>query len=147
MYHTLETIQNHINTIPDKKWQELLNLVPEIEKKKGFGKWIGDDNSRNRTMRLPYIIPDKIVIDFVRNIHELNLVIAFDWTQWKQGNEMLRKKEFDPSDCTLKEICMFFTLFIRVDRFNEGFLVAQFEDGNVLKLLKQIKNILSSNPK
>lgn len=144
MYYTLETIQNHINSISEIDWQQLLKLIPEIEKKKNFGKWIGGDNSRNRTMRLPYIIPDKIVTDFTHTIHNLNLVIAFDWTQWKQGSEMLRKKEFDPSHCSLKEICMFFTLFIRVDRFNEGFLVAQFEDGNVLKLLKRMRSIISS---
>ena len=68
---------------------------------------------------------------------------AFNWMKWQEN---AREFENDPekvgrADATT--IQKLFTTHVRADRFCEGHLVAMFENGHILSLLRRLKVIRS----
>ncbi|RMH64436.1 MAG: hypothetical protein D6677_04715 [Calditrichaeota bacterium] len=63
---------------------------------------------------------------------------------WKEGTKIVSDASFDFDTLDLITKCKLITYIVRQDRFNEGFLVSQFESGLMLKILKSLeKEVLS----
>lgn len=139
MYNDLKNISLTIKSISKKDWEKLFKLIPEIEKTKGFvesGGIVDDPNNPEGFMITP-IIEKNIVWDLEKTLDELNLLIAFDWSNWDEGRKIASSQDFEDKDTiTLLKLI---SAFIRNNRFCDGALAGQFENKSIEKILKQIK--------
>lgn len=89
-----------------------------------------------------YTIPGRLVTELVDKISGMGLVPVFDWNSWTEGMEMISKNDTDYSKLELVTLTKLFTVMVRQDRFSDGFLIACFERGVMLSVLKAIKTKL-----
>lgn len=125
-------LENHLKTISSPDWERLLRFIPALQQKKVFGRWEGGDQD-------PYIVPDDDVEHFFDTVHQLGLMVFFDWTTWHKGKEAWANKAYDFNQMTLPELCKMITMLIRSDRFNEGLLVESFDRGIMLRILLAVR--------
>jgi len=133
-----------IKAMTREDWKPLLALIPEIEKTKRFGTRYGGEENDDGTLSMPYMAPEPIVEQFIKVVYTLSIIIPFDWMSWKEGTKIVSDASFDFDTLNLITKCQLITYIVRQDRFNEGFLVSQFESGLMLKILKSLeKEVLS----
>jgi len=125
-------LENHLKTISIPDWDRLFRFIPTLQQKTVFGRWEGTDQD-------PYIVPDAEVEEFFDTIHDLGLMVFFDWTDWTKGKQAWKNKTYDFQQMTLPELCKMITMLIRGDRFNEGLLVESFDRGIMLRILLAIR--------
>ena len=136
---TLENLTTHLASIDKTEWHKLSRLIPEIESTESFGDMKISEKMEDGLMAFPYIVPSKVVDDFYQTVFELGIVPVFDWINWQNGKDLLDNNETNYSELDIVTLCKLFTIILRVDRFNEGYLVTCFEKGIILKILKGIK--------
>lgn len=122
-------LQNQINNITNQQWSSLFHLIPQISEANNFGHW---ENY--------YFSESKLIQQFRKLAYDLPLVVKFDWTNWTEGKTALQNKIFDFNAQDLPFLCRIITLIIRQDRFSEGYLVTNFKNGTIEKILNAIKN-------
>lgn len=127
-----------INTIRKEEWNQLLNLIPEIEKTDNFGKPGGLKKYKDGTVSFPFYIHTEIVNQFVKIAYDTGIIIPFDWSGWKQGQVMFRDNDFDFDSVDVFTKCKLITAIVRADRFSDGVLIEAFRSGLILKVLKSI---------
>lgn len=125
-------LENHLKTISTPNWNRLFTFIPTLQQKTVFGRWEGSDQN-------PYIVPDAEVGRFSDTVHDLGLMVFFDWTGWSKGKEAWMNKSYDFTQMTLPELCKMITMLVRGDRFNEGLLVEAFDRGVMLRILLAIR--------
>jgi len=135
----LEKFQEHLNTIKREDWERLFARLPEIEKANSFGREVASQQNDDGTFSFPYWDNSFIVDDICSIINELQLSPSFDWNSWKEGRLILESKDFDFTTLDTFTLCKFFTTIIRANRFMDGYLVFNFENGNVFKIISAIK--------
>jgi hypothetical protein len=118
--------------------QSIRELVGKIEAFSGFGSLNVPHKNRDGSVNYPYWEQSDIVVSFVNLAHRIPLMVEYDWVSWKEGRKILLSGDFDLKTLDLLKKCKLITMMIRADRFNEGFLVQQFENGNVLRLLRSV---------
>lgn len=132
--------QKQIDAITKDNWQKLFNLVPEIEKNDKFGVLeTGGSLNENVHFMSEWNWSD-ITSKFVELIYELKLVLNFDWGKWSEGQEILKHEDQDFKSLDNLTLCKLITMIVRADRFADGFLISNFENGKVLKILKALEN-------
>lgn len=143
----IEDIQNHINSLSDNDWNRIFNLIPEIEQSDKFGNVAGGKEITKGVSQFPYWDWSETTQKFVKTMYDLNLVINFDWMDWKEGSTLLQNK--NPDFSTIDSVTLFklLTTIIRADKFNDGFLISNFENDNILKIVKTLKNNVNENSK
>lgn len=124
-------LENHLKKISSPQWDRLLNFIPALQEKEVFGRWEGTEQN-------PYIVPDAEVDHFSETVHDLGLMVFFDWTGWAKGKQAWMNKSYDFQQMTLPELCKMITMLVRGDRFNEGLLVESFDRGIMLRILQAI---------
>jgi len=130
----------HIKNVNINDWKKLFDFIPLIRERKSFGEMEGLDKNPDRTLQFPYIIPEKVVEDFVDLMYELDLVVDFDRERREEERAVIATGDFHDQDAvTLIKIL---TTLIRSDRFNEGTLVEAFENGTIVKILTRLKNLI-----
>lgn len=117
---TLYFINDVLKNIDKNKLQNLFDLIPEFE------------------MENFNLIEDK----FPRITYNLNIVINFDWNNWNEGNEFFQNPDFNMVNYSFTDLCKLITIFIRYDRFHEGFLYSQICKGNVLKVIQRMRDLM-----
>lgn len=127
-----------ISKYTQKDWQPLLDLIPEIEKTREFGKIGGGGKDKNGVLIMPYSIPSEIVCRFEEIVYDIPIVISFDWGSWSKDNSIIHSQNFDYDTIDIPTKCMAITTFVRANRFVDGVLVDAFEKGIILKILKSI---------
>jgi hypothetical protein len=144
MYSNLIEITEIVNKLSLNDWNKVFKLIPEIEKTKDFvesGGIVDDPNNPEGFMITP-IIEKRIVWDLEKTLDELNLLIAFDWSNWDEGRKIANNQDFENKDTiTLLKLI---SAFIRNNRFCDGALAGKFEDKSIEKILKQIKKNIES---
>jgi len=136
----LDKIEDHIVRFPSDKWNKLFALIPIIESTKEFiiRGGIEEDEDDSDIFNITPVIEAKVVLDFERIMYELNLVIDYDWPDWREGHEFAGKRAYKNLDAiTLLKLL---TAFIRNNRFCDGALADRFQDGSILSILKVLKN-------
>ncbi|MCF6367095.1 MAG: agmatine deiminase family protein [Bacteroidales bacterium] len=118
----LNCITWNIESMYYKKWEKLFDLVPEIQTPGNI---------------------DNLISKFIVLIHEIGVVmIDFDWMNWNEGKNNLEGRNFDVSESDFIDLCRFMTVFGRAEKFTQGFLDVHIKNGNVLKVIEEIKNRL-----
>jgi G:T/U-mismatch repair DNA glycosylase len=137
--------KKQIEAIPSSDWTRLFELITEIENSKIFGTLSAGEEVANKVFQLPYWDWSDITRRFIQVAYEIKIVLDFDWGNWSEGISMIEngKREFDKLD-TLT-LCKLMTMILRADRFNDGFLVSNLENGTILKILKALKSSLGEN--
>lgn len=125
-------LENHLRTISMPQWERLLALIPALQQKQVFGHWEGSEQTL-------FMVPEKEVLLFFDLVHELGLMVFFDWTHWTKGKQAWMNKTYDFNEMTLPELCKMVTMLIRGDRFNDGLLVESFDRGVILRILLAIR--------
>ena len=135
----LEDFKEHLKTISLNDWCKLFELLPEIEKTERFGELV--INQKDGIFNFPYYDSSNIVTRFVKVSYELKIVPTFDWMKWKEGKVVLENEtEVDFESFDEITLCKFIGTIIRADRFSEGYLVSNFKNGVVQKILQSLKN-------
>lgn len=135
----LEKLSEHIESITPDKWYTLFELLPEMERTKKYSELKGGEKIADKTYLMPYIEPSEIVSKFHTIIYKLDLVPVFDWSVWEEGRTILKDEDYDFNQLDIITLCKLLTVIVRADRFNEGFLVSNFENGIVPKIINAIK--------
>lgn len=76
-----------------------------------------------------------IVDEFRQEAYRLGIVVSFDWSAWNEGKVLLADRSSGFTHLDLETLCKLVTVIIRQDRFCEGSLASQFEDGTVGRIL------------
>ena len=134
-----------INAYTQQDWEPLFALIPKIENTLVFGEWIEEDKDEEGFIQFPYCEPAPVVSQFLKIVYAIPVVINFDWGAWDEGRSMAGDKNFDFDSTDLITKCKLITAIVRNDRFCEGALVAAFESGVMLKILKSIEKEVIGN--
>jgi hypothetical protein len=81
------------------------------------------------------------VSEFVQLLYDSNFIFSFDWPSW--GNEAVKYYE-NPDELSRADLMILRKLMIahvRGDRFNEGHLLAMFNEGHINAILRRLKEI------
>ena len=135
---TLEELPEQIQNLSEQDWNRLFSFIPKIEKANSFGKIVVDQKTEDGVMQFPYAVTTPLVNDFYHTIYNMKLVVVFDWMDWTEGREMLEKQAYAGQDVIT--LCKLLTTIIRADRFSEGYLLSAFKHGDILAILKEMKN-------
>lgn len=141
----MEEFRNHIDALRPNDWNRLFALLPEIEDTTIFGEVKESEIREDRSFSFPYWISHDVVDKVVNTISELNLMPVFDWNNWKEGRSILNNPSFDYKTLDTITLCKLFTVIIRANRFNDGYLVSCFKNGIVPKIIKAIRQNETKN--
>lgn len=124
-------------------WQPLLDLIPEIEAMAARGEKFGEMKGGEQAhwwsaIQLPWMDPSPIVNRFSALVVELGGFVPFEW---ERGDEdagdgaATAAADFDRAKDVFTT-CQRFTALMQSDLYVEGALVAAFESGQIVHLLK-----------
>ena len=142
----IRNFEKHLKSLTQKEWESLIDLLPEIESTKNFGERIEPELLDDGSYSFPYWRRSEIVNKTFDAIDLLNLTPVFDWMNWEEGRESLGNENFDFSKVDIITLCKFLTCIIRLDRFSEGHLVANFENGTIENIIKNLSFKLKEEP-
>jgi hypothetical protein len=137
----------YISTLTKKDWMKLTCFIPEIENTTEFETKIDYSKKADYsedTIYLPYYQEIELVWKFRNQFIELNLQLDFDWSHWEAGRQFISYLDQHINNLDLLTILKLLTAIIRNDRFCEGALASRFADGNILLLLKRLKEITNT---
>lgn len=135
----LANLPDHLKSLEKKDWAKLFELQDAIASTKEFGK-LGESNVlQEGSLAFPHFSSAKIVDEFQEIAYELGLVINFDWSNWKEGKEILSNRTLNYRDLDVVILCKLITVIIRGDRFVDGTLKGAFENGIVQKIVSALE--------
>ena len=134
----LEELPNHLSKLKPEDWNKLFNLIPEMEATKKFGELIIDQKGKDGVFQFPYYVNDEVVDRFIDIAYKLGIVPDFDWMDWKEGKKFLNNPKHDFTKLDAITLCKLLTVIIRADRFNEGFLVQNFQNGVIPNIINAL---------
>jgi hypothetical protein len=141
----IEKLPGHIKSLSLGDWNKLFSLLSEIEHTKEFGKVKGGEELNDGSIKMLYWESSEIVDKFFHAVHELGIVPVFDWANWKEGKAIIHNPKQDFNSLDIVALCKLFTLIIRTDRFNDGFLVSAFQNGTLPKIICALKDKINLN--
>jgi hypothetical protein len=136
---------SHLNTLQPHDWDKLFALLPEIQQTAKFGTLEGGEPNENGVAHMPFWKSAQVVGDFVRVFYDLDLGVDFDWTSWTEGERMLNDESYDYTTLDTITLCKLLTAIIRADRFDDGYLIVNFENGVVPKIIRAIQHNVESS--
>jgi hypothetical protein len=136
----LSKLPEHLRALKSEDWAKLFDLLKESSSVKQFGELKGMEKLQQENSTFPYYINAAVVDKFLKVVRELDIVPDFDWPGWKEGKEILNDEMQDYEKLDEVTLCKLFTVIIRSDRFNEGYLAGSFNDGTVQKIIGALKN-------
>ncbi|OWY20243.1 hypothetical protein BVG80_16225 [Sphingobacteriales bacterium TSM_CSM] len=113
--------------------------MPEIEQTKNFTEPIVHKEAGEGILILPAYSDAEIVSKFMDVVFRLELSPVFDWTSWEEGRQMLSVPNPGFDELDIVTLCKLFTVIIRQNRFFEGFLAFNFENGNIQAIIRSLQ--------
>jgi hypothetical protein len=135
----LEKFPEYLDSLSIADWERLFMLIPEIEETKEFGKLRDMDTLPNGGLTMPYWEESSLVPTVQNVILDLKLTPVFDWIGWDYGKEIVMQKDHEIPELDNLTLCKLLTVILRADRFNDGFLLLNFENGTMLKILQNLQ--------
>lgn len=105
-----------------------------------FGEFIVKDG------QFPYVKFSKPAEAFVQMAYDADWMYSFSWMDW-QGTKEARRLLSDPeflANASVTQLSKLITLLIRRDRFVEGELLAAYDNGLLLGIVRRAVEILKS---
>lgn len=135
----LENLQAHLDAMDPAAWNQLYELVRAIYIENEFGKIQESQKKTGAYLEFPHWVYTSKIADFNRMVYDMDIVIGFDWLEWKEGQAMLKDSNQEYADLDGIMLCKLITLIVRAERFYEGYLNNCFENGSVLKIATALK--------
>ncbi len=142
----LENFKEHLDTISRQDWLKLLGLIDDIDKIDMSAKT--DGSEKNDIIYLTNLSETEIASKFITISYELKLIPIFDWMEWEEGKNTLQNsllENFEKYD--IVALCKFIGTIIRLDRFNEGYLIYHLKNKTISKILNSLKNKILNEDK
>ena len=136
------TEENYIEVIESyqkKDWQPVFDLIQEIDSSDKFYEIVESKKNEDGVISMPYFKTSETIDKFLKIVHNLPLMVVFDWSGWEEGTNMINDIDFDYDKIDIPTKCKIITAIVRKDRFCEGTIASAFEDGLILKILKSIQ--------
>jgi len=137
--HDLETFPTHLKSITPTEWSKLFELNDRILNSKSFGEMAGGEKIEENVSTFPYWKWSDITTEFNKTVHDMKLIVSFDWPDWEEGIQLLRDRKQTFHDLDEITLCKLMTVIVRADRFSDGTLVGALEDGTISKILSALK--------
>ena len=137
--HDLETFPTHLKSITPTEWSKLFELNDRILNSKSFGEMAGGEKIEENVSTFPYWKWSDITTEFNKTVHDMKLIVSFDWPDWEEGSKLLRDHKQTFQDLDEITLCKLMTVIVRADRFSDGTLVGALEDGTISKILSALK--------
>ncbi len=131
--------QKLIGKIPNEDIQRLLSFIPQIENSKMFGSLAGGQKITENFYFESYTSPTEMVSEFARFINDKIFLINFDWSSWSEGSNTLNDPATNYSKLDNEFLIRLLIAIVRNDRFCDGYLVFNFENGKILTILKALE--------
>jgi hypothetical protein len=140
--NTEETAIARINSFSPDDWEELLSLIPEIERSPSFGKFHPSEKIKVDEYSFPVWEPGPLIDRFQDIVYKMPIMVPFNWSKWDEGRKIASDPHFNFNTTDIPTKCKLITALVRNDRFCDGVLVNAFESGLILKLLISIRQQL-----
>lgn len=133
------------------EWDSIFAMIPWLERiEKIDPNETYTDHEGKRTRPLKYVEYKSASVQLIGRIHKL--LKPFDWTNWEEGLKILKEQSFDGLDLAtigkLLTIILYYKESIReLSPFGIACQAHDLEDGRVLKLLKELKNVITEEQK
>ncbi|MCX6233450.1 MAG: DUF6508 domain-containing protein [Bacteroidetes bacterium] len=131
--------EQHLKSIPESDWEKMFNLISVIQATEKFGTPVEAKQINDGYWQMPYSIPSKVVSNFFDIVHEIRIVVPFNWIEWAEGREAMRAN-FNYDDVSVSFLCKLITAIVRNDRFCEGVLEHAFEDRIIERILIALRD-------
>lgn len=135
----LENLPTHLKSITPSEWQKLFDLNERIMKSKSFGEIVGGEKIEENVSTFPYWKWSDITTEFNKTIHDMQLIVSFDWPDWEEGIQLLKDRKQTYQDLDEITLCKLLTVIVRADRFSDGTLVRAMKDGTISKIVSALK--------
>lgn len=135
-----------------KRLAGLAAFLPEFEREGFvFGQWEGGEIAPGGgAMQMPYFTLGDMGTALHQAVYDLGWISTdLDWPEWSRTPEGQRLLG-DPAvlaDATVEELTQVITTCFRRERFCEGALSGDFEDGRMLAILRRATTLLDALPK
>lgn len=134
--------------IPDPDLSVLARFLPEFESPEfAPGDWSRMQQADDGAYTMPYVMFSPVVEEFVQAAYDGGWVLRdFDWPGWKETEEAIAlDRDLDAlARATPRQLAQLLTVFIRQDRFVEGALLDNFNNGQVLAILRRAAELVGS---
>jgi hypothetical protein len=129
-----------------ERLRALAEMVPVMEAADfSFGRWEGGERTASGAIQMPYVELDAGGEAFRAAVGRGGWVTAgFDWSAWTRTPEFeaLRSEPEAIEQATAEQIERLLTTLVRADRFSEGTLLAAWESGLLLRVVKRARGLL-----
>lgn len=99
------------------------------------GKWVVQAGA------FPYFEYSSEVLQFLKALGQNNFIQPFNWTAWEEGKRLAEEPAL-LAQASLATIRKLLTLYVRADRFTEGYLAEVFESGQMVRILERVRDFL-----
>jgi len=118
-------------------------LLPFLERFEAAGFSAGTWNAPEG--QFPWFDFNEVVTEFHQALYDNGWVTpAFDWTEWQESAKKFVDSPMKIAKADATTIQKLLTTHSRKDRFCEGHLAAMFENGHIVALLRQLRELRKS---
>ncbi|HET6386014.1 MAG TPA: DUF6508 domain-containing protein [Armatimonadota bacterium] len=94
----------------------------------------------------PHFNASENVERFVRALYDEGFILSFDWAKWRDESRRFLEEPGALETADLDILRKLFTTIVRADRFCEGYLAGELENGHVTAILRRLKQIRATLP-
>ena len=131
-----------IKNVSPKQWKLLTDFIPQLEKG-NYGDRSRIEQKKTSGNTMPYVKYSNVVLKFIEQCYEAEIVISFDWNEWLQEEKILENQKSFIQQADLAQCAMLLTAHIRCEHSCDGHLFNVLEDGSILLILKRIEALLN----
>ena len=89
---------------------------------------------------LPSALSD-VVLRFYGACYEEGFVQGFDWITWANAEPVELQPNAPLDDIDLRTVIMLLTVYIRADRFSDGYLLNALQNGTIARILQRLSQL------
>lgn len=106
--------------------------------------WGGGERGPDGTVHMPFAMYAPEIDHLLRKIDEHHLLLAFDWSSWRNEAERFFVPEV-VREASLDDVRRLLTLHVRQERFVEGHLAEMIARGHISALLRRLQTLVTQH--
>ncbi len=131
-----------VKNVSPRQWQRLTDFIPQLEKG-NYGDSSRIEQQKNSGNVMPYVKYSNVVLKFIEQCYEAEIVISFNWNGWLQEEKIFENQKSFIQQADLAQCAMLLTAHIHREHSCDGHLFNALEDGSILHILKRIEALLN----
>lgn len=130
-----------------ERLQALAAFLPIVEAEDFCaGEMVFPPDTLDGVSRFPYVAPSEPVSQFCKMVHKKNWVVPFNWTEWvtfSEAKDLFMEDGDAVSKASAKQLSKMLTTCVRRDRLTEVSLIADFESGLMVRIIRRADVLFS----